>query len=188
MLRLHYLEEYEVDPRYCYVEAYTPCEFQTGHSVQPILARLGLRGLDLPIDEDGGGLELGDYVGNSSGMLVLRRRLADPILAGFAIDPCERLPARLIHDEQVLAEDYAILNPLGELDLIDRERSTVAIYDGVFEVETLDPWFISAARVPAGRDLFRVYGLPGYVFSDRLARFILDSGFSNLRFSPVEVA
>src|SRR5690606_7204137 len=131
----------------------------------------------------------GDYVGNTSGILVLRRRLVDAILTNFSVGEHELIPVRLINEKKrVHSDDYAILNPLGEFDIIDRERSTILVYDDQVEVEDMDPWFIQSALIPQDRDLFRVLGLPGYLFSERLASFIVDSGFTNISFWHAELS
>lgn len=189
MQQLCYLETLPPERRYCCVDAHVPCDFYAGLPVQPTLDRLELTRLDLDMDEDDGGLELGDYVGNTDGILVLRRRLVDAILANFTVGEHELIPARLINEKKrVHSDDYAILNPLGEFDIIDRERSTILVYDEHMVVEDMDPWCIQSALIPQGRDLFRVLGLSGYLFSDRLARFILDSGFTNISFWQVELS
>lgn len=190
MQPIHYLEAQPNDRRHCFIEAHNlPCDFYTGLPVQPILDRLELTSLDLHMDEDEGGLELGDYVGNTDGILVLRRRLVDAILANFAVGDRELIPVRLINEKKrVHSDDYAILNPLGEFDIIDRERSTISVHNDIVAVDAWEPWCIQSALVPEDRDLFRVLGLPGYLFSDRLVRFILDSGFTNISFWQVELS
>lgn len=184
----HHLEEVHTDPRYCYIEPRIPCDFIEGLPARPTMERLGLKGLDLQM-EDEGGLELGDYVSNTSGILALRRGVADAILAGFDVGEHELIPARLINEKgRVHSDDYAILNPLGELDIIDRERSDVSVDEDYTAVNTLVPWAIHARLIPAGRDLFRALGLPGYIFSERLVAFIEASTFSNFAFRPVELS
>lgn len=187
-MQIFLLEDIETDGRYCFVDPVLSCgaDISEGYPATPENERLGLDVLDLPMDEDEGGLELPDYVSNTDNMLILRRACAEAIIAGFAVGEHELLPTRLINEKQrVHADDYVILNPLGKIECIDRERSDM--YQGPDDlwVNPWGTWYVRGALVPTDRDLFRVVGVRGYFFSERLASFIEARGFTNFRFQPV---
>lgn len=187
-MKIFLLEDTETDPRYCFVDPTLPCgaDISEGFPAAPELERLGLDVLDLPMDEDEGGLEPADYVSNTDNMLILRRACADAIVAGSRVGEHEILPARLINAKQrVHADDYVILNPLGKFECVDRERSDM---DQGVEDPWVNPWgkwYLRRTLVPTDRDLFRVVGVLGYLFSERLVELIGAQGFTNLRFRPV---
>lgn len=187
-MKISLLEDIDTDRRYCFVNATLPCgaDISEGFPAGPDVERLGLDVLDLPMDEDEGGLEPADYVSNTDNMLILRRACAEAIVAGFAVGEHELLPARLINEKQrVHADEYVILNPLGKLDCLHRERSDMEQNVEDPWVNPWGKWYLRRTLVPTDRDLFRVAGVLGYFFSERLVTFIQDQGFTNFRFRPV---
>lgn len=186
-MKIFLLEDTETDPRYCFVNPTLPCgaDISEGFPAAPELERLALDVLDLPMDEDEGGLEPADYVSNTDNMLILRRACAEAITAGFAVGEHETLPARLINEKQrVHADDYVILNPLGKIECLDRERSDMDDGEDPW-VNPWGKWYLRRALVPTDLDLFRVPGVLGYFFSERLVAFIQAQGFANFQFRPV---
>lgn len=186
-MKLFLLEDIETDRRYCFANATLPCgaDISEGYPASPDIERLALDVLDLPMDEDEGGLELPDYVSNTDNMLILRRTCAEAIVTGFTVGEHEILAARLINEKQrVHSEDYVILNPLGKLECLDRERSDMDDSEDPW-VNPWGKWYVRRALVPTDRDLFRVVGVLGYFFSERLVSFIQAQGFTNFRFRPV---
>jgi len=188
-MQFYTLETIDNDPRYCFISPKIPCDLAGGYSARPAMDRLGLQLLDLAMDEDEGGLELGDYVSNIRMILALRRSVAQAFVDGFDVGEHELIPARLINEKQrVHSDDYLILNLLGPLDILDRDRSDVFGDEDCVILNPFLPWSILAKLIPPGRDLFRVAGLTRYVFSQRLVDFVVASKFSNFGFTPVELS
>lgn len=189
-MKLFLLEDVQTDPRYCFVASELPCgaELSDGEPAAPDIERLELDVLELQMDEDQGGLERPDYVSNTDNMLLLRSSFADAIVDGFEVGPHELWPARLINEKQrIHAEDYTVLNPLGRFDCLDRALSEI---DESTEEPMVNPWgkwLLRGSLVPADRDLFRVAGVLGYVFSERLVSFIRAGGMTNLAFVPIPI-
>lgn len=184
-MKIFQLEDIETDARYCFVDPSLPCgaDITTGLPATPEIERLGLDVLDLPMDEDQGGLELPDYVSNTVNMLVLRRASAEAIATQFAVGPHEMLAARLINEKQrVHSEDYVILNPLGAFDCVDQQNSDMQ--PGPW-VNPYGKWYLRRTLVPADRDLFRVDHVGGYFCSERLVSFVQAQRFTNFAFKPV---
>lgn len=187
-MKLFILDDIETDPRYCYVDVTVACNdaIADGERGLPELERQEIDVLELHMDEDIGGLELPDYVGNTDNALVLRRTCADAIVSRFGLGDHEQLPAQLINEKgRVHADDYLVLNPLGQLECLDEQLSEMDGDDEDPTVKIMGKWCLRAKLVPGDRDLFRVKGVIGYLFSERLVTFIRDQGFTNFRFLPV---
>lgn len=186
-MKLFQLENLELDPRYCRVDVLLSClgKLMEGQPAKPVMEQNGEEVLDLALNEDEGGLELPDHVGNTDNILPLRRGCAEAIVDKFDLGEHELLPARLINDkERVHSDDYVVLNPLGEHECLDPDRSEL---DPDGDVEIMGRWCLSAAKVPK-LDIFRAKGVESYIFSERLVEFIESEGFSNFRFNPVTVS
>ena len=189
-MKLFILDDIETDARYCRVDVTVACNdaLTDGERALPELERQEIDVLELQMDEDEGGLELPDYVGNADNALVLRRACAEAIVAGFVVGEHELLPAQLINEKgRVHSDDYVILNPLGQAECLHLEASEM---DGDEEepmVKIMGRWYLSSELVPRDRDLFRVKGVIGYVLSERLVAFIEAEGFTNFHFLPVAV-
>jgi hypothetical protein len=189
-MQLYRLEDIENDPSYCYVDSALPCnaELAEGLPAKPSLERLGIDTLALTMDEDEGGLKLADYISNTDLQLPLREACARAIIAEFNVGEHELLAAKLVNEKgRVHAEDYVVLNPLGQIDCLDQAASDMDEDEDDPSVQVMGRFTLSRDKVPAGRDLFRVKGLDAYIFSERLVKFIQLEGFSNFVFEPVQV-
>jgi len=185
------LDNEDIDSRYCFIDAGVSVgtQIETGVPALPRMTELEEDALDLEMDEDSGGLELPDYVGNDNNLLTLRRGCAEAIAEGFDLGPHELLAARLINDkERVHADDYVVVNLIGLLECLDTVNSDMDGDPDDPAVIIMGKWYLKAAKVPPERDLFRVKGVIGYIFSERLVDFIRDQGFTNLNFIPVQVS
>ena len=189
-MNLFLLDSIDTDPRFCFTNTNFPFSvaLSSGAPAAPMIARLKLDLIDFQLDEDRGGLELPDYVSNTKNMLFLRRAYAEAITAGFVIGEHEIWPVRLINSKSRLhSDDYVILNPLGRLDCLDRANSDMTPGVTLPMVNPWGKWCLSSKLVPLDRDLFRVLGVVGYFFSERLMSFSMTQRFTNLRFRPVTV-
>ncbi len=188
-MKLFHLEYIDVDRRYCRVDVFLSCgaRLMEGTRAAPVMEQDGDDVLDLAMDEDGGGLELGDLVSNVDGILPVRKGPAAAMADKFDLGEHEQLPARLINEKgRVHSDDYVVLNPLGEHDCLNRDLSEMDGSDFDPTVEIMGKWCLRAGDIPA-LDLFRVEGVEGYIFSERLVEFIQSKGWSNFRFNPVVI-
>ena len=178
------------DRRYCVVSGgHLPywTDMACGLEALPRMRERGDEAAELHLQEAQGGLGLPDFVSNVHDLLVLRRSCAEAILEAHDPGPHEVIPAVLINDKgRVHADDYVVLNPLGKVDCLDVLRSQMG---GTPE----HPWVrmggrfcFDQARIPAGRDVFRVEMIAaGYAISDRLAAFIDERAFTNFVLADV---
>lgn len=189
-MKYHRLDLVDTDPRYAFVKMPLPvgAEMTLAEPAMPKMEKLGLDALDLPMDEDMGGLELSDSVSNASNHVALRRACIDAILKDHDIGEHELLPCRLINEKgRVHADDYVLINLLGKVDCLDQQHSELDTNVDFLHVAFMGKWSLEAAKIPPGRDLFRADGVLGHIFSDRLVQFIADQGFTNFAFEPVVV-
>lgn len=187
-MKLFHLDGIDVDARYCAIGVRISyfSELIEGSPVRPVMEEDGEDVLDLKMDEDRGGLELGDYVSNLAGVLPLRKGCAEAIASAFELGEHELLPARLINEKnRVHSDDYVVLNPLGEHDCLNPQLSDMdgSTFDPT--VQIMGKWCLHADKIPP-LDLFRVKCVEGYVFSERLVAFIQAEGYKNFRFNPVK--
>src|SRR5262249_4830232 len=71
---------------------------------------------------------------------------------------------------------------------LDWERSDLNTNTENPLVRIFGKWSLKADRVPADRDLFRVKGLIGYLFSERLVDFIRKQKFKNFEFEDAKLS
>ena len=190
-MKLFQLQPEKYDRQYCFVRGALPISISItlAEPAKSLLDDLGIDVLDVKMDEDTGGLELPDNVGNLKGMLLLRRACADRIRGEFAMGTHEWLPARLMNEKKrVHADDYGILNPVGREDCLDTSRSEMGGDPDDPAVRIFGKYWLDSKRVPSGRDVFRVVGVAPYIFTERLVRFIETEGWTNFSFTPVQVS
>lgn len=190
-MKLLYLDALNMDRRYCFVNARISVgsKIMLAKPALPKMQRLEEEFLELRMDEDRGGLDLPDYVSNTSNMLPLRRSFAEAIVDGFDVGEHELLPVRLINEKQrIHSDDYVILNPIGRIDCLDTEASQMNGDEDHPAVQIMGRWALRGKDVPPGRDLLRAQGVNKYIFSDRLVDFIQTGGYTNLNFLPVIVS
>ena len=186
-MKLFKLDNIEVDTRYAYVEIVVPCIMQLlgARPARPRLEELDIDVLDLEMDEDEGGLELPDYVSTTTDVLPLSNKAARAIVNGFACPEHEMLPVRLINEKgRTHSDDYVLLNLLGKIDCLDVDKSDMD--DEGERVRPFGKWCLRRDRLPE-LDLFRVPGVIGHMFSERLVSFIQTEGFKNFNFVPVQL-
>jgi len=178
-----------LDRRYCAVRPRAPyweeCAF--GEPALRLMQERGDEAMRLELDESSGGLDLPDRVANVYDLLVLRRACAEAIVAAHDLGAYELLPAVLINAKQrVHADDYVVVNPLGKVDGLDVARSEMGGTPDDPYVSLGGAFCFVAARIPPGRDVFRVKKIAaGYAMSDRLHDFIRARGFTNFDMQDV---
>ncbi|MCX4242252.1 hypothetical protein [Paraliomyxa miuraensis] len=181
------------DKRYCLVTRHgSPFSYPLAHGVE-VASRMedkGVEAVTFDLDEARGALELPDLVGTNLNFLILRKLCADAILGQHDVGEHEVVSAVLVNSkERVHASDYVVLNPHGKVECLDTVRSEMDDDDDDPAVALFGKFWLKAALVPPGRDIFRVKGLTvGYVFSERLVEFIRAQGFSNFVFEDVQLS
>lgn len=142
----------------------------------------------VPLDESTGGLELPSYVANTQSLVIVSARCAAHMSESFDLGKYEILPVRLINEKgRVHAEGYAMVNPIGSVDCVNKAKSKIALTPRG-KVALIEAYALDSARIPEGRDLFRVPEYPcDYFFSQRLIDALASNGFTNFNFEPVEV-
>lgn len=179
------------DRRFCAVRPRAPyweeCAF--GEPALPMMQDRGDEALRLELDEGSGGLALPDRVANVYDLLVLRRGCAEAIVAEYDLGAHELVPAVLINAKRrVHAEDYVVVNPLGATDCLDVAHSEMGGTPDDPYVSLGGAFSFVGARVPPGRDVFRVKKIAaGYAVSERLHDFIRDRGFTNFDLTDVSL-
>lgn len=186
-MKLFMLDCINVDRRYCRIDAYVSCivHLLQGTPAKPEMERVEEDFLELEMNEVRGGLELPDYVSNTNTVLPLRKACAEAIVTNFEVGEHELLPAKLINSkERVHSDDYVVLNPLGRVDALNTELSDMDGDEDDPTVQVMGKWCAYAEKIPE-RDLFRIRGVTGYIFSERLVEFIKTQGYTNFAFKPV---
>ena len=180
----------ECEYKYCFVSGNFPYGngFREGTAVLPLMKEHGVDLLDYSLDEDEGGLEIGDYFTNTTGILPVSRKFADALKDEFDLGSCELIPSRVRNaKKRVHVQEMTTVNPLGRIDCLDWEQSQL---DGDVEnplVAIFGAWSLKQSRVPAGLDVFRVKALTGYLFSERLVNFIREKKLKNFVFEEARL-
>lgn len=181
------LNPFDCDEKYCFVKGFSiyATRLMRGGEVLPEMLRKGVAKLEYRLDEDEGGLEIGDYFTTTSNQLLVSSRFADAIAGKFDLGRYEFVPARVKNEKgRIHVPDMVVINPIEAVDCLDWEASDVDADADNPMVGAFGAWRLKESRIPPGRDLFRVKGLIGYLFSERLVEFIRQEGFKNFAFEP----
>ena len=184
-MRIFRLNADGADEKFCFVEGAFAYDsgLQGGGAVLAEMKADGVDVLEYQLDETQGGLEIGDYFSTTTNHLPLSRRFADALATKFTLGPHELVPARIKNEKgRIHVKDAVIVNPLEGIDCLDWDQSEL---DGDAEdlmVRIFGKWSLKASRVPHDRDVFRVKGLIGYLFSERVVDFVHKQNFKNLEF------
>jgi hypothetical protein len=119
------------------------------------------------LDRSSPGVELSDLVANSNDFLILSSSVQKR-LAGSLSEPVEYLPLAIYnHKRRLASSEYFIVNPLGTVDALDRERSKIEwLGADIVEIEKL---VLDPEKLKHAPDLFRLKEEPSaYVISQRL--------------------
>lgn len=190
-MRIFHLNPIECDPKYCYVSGSFPYDtkLMRGGEVLAEMEADGVSALEYDLDEDEGGLEVGDFFTNVDNHLPVTRKFADSIADRFDLGYCEFIPGLVRNAKgRVHVSDMVILNPVEAVDCLDWEDSDINDDDDYPMVRIFGKWSLKAGQIPDGRDLFRVKGLIGYCFSERLVEFIGQQGMTNFEFEEARLS
>jgi hypothetical protein len=189
-MRFYRLNIIKLDSRYCSARGRHPYDTQSQFG-GPILSEMANRNrarLRYDLDEEAGALEPGDFLTGSCNDLGVSRRFADA-LSAFHVGPHELVPIEVYNAKgRVHIADAVLINPLEPVVCLDPDRSQMNGDQERPLVRIFGTWCLQERLIPPGRDLFRVKGLIGYVFSERLVDFIKKEGFTNFVFEPAPLS
>lgn len=190
-MRIARLNPSKCDRKYCFVRGAFPYDtkLQRGGDVLDEMMEDGVERLEYELDEDEGGLEIPDYFTTTDNHLPVSRHFADAVAERFEFGPYEFVPARVKNQKgRIHVPDLAIVNPTEAIDCLDWDHSDLNQNKTYPMVRVFGKWSLRRERIPEGRDLFRVKGLIGYLFSERLVSFIQEQGFKNFVFEDARLA
>jgi hypothetical protein len=190
-MKLYRCDLNPTDPRFCFVSHHmSPFDgpMAEGTPLAPVMKRKNVSQIRLDLDRDAGGVVLPDLVANRLNYLVVKRAVASIIEDRFALGPHEVAPVVLVDGARTHSDDYAVINPHGQVDCLDVTRSELdGDSDQVF-VRIFGSWAVNPAAIPSDRDIFRIRGLAsGYIFTERLVDLIRAQRFTNFEFADVTV-
>jgi len=150
-------------------------------------------GSDYPQDarvamsRDKPGFQLASVIGNTNAFLIVDAVMRETI-AGARLGEVEFLRLAIIdHKRRVASADYCIVNPIGTVDCMDLEASTIEWFED--EIVEVEQHVFDRNKVVDAPDLFRVKQTPrAYVMSKALADRCQAAGATNLVLTPVEFA
>jgi hypothetical protein len=180
------------DPKFCFVSSHTSAydgPMAEGTPLRPLLQEFGDERVSFEIDEDEGGLELPDLVGNQLNYLVMRTPVLAAIEKKFQLGPHDTAPAALLKKrKKVHSTDYTVVNPHGHVECLDASRSELEA-GGEPIVRIFGRYALKGSAIPKDRDIFRVKGLvSGYIFTGRLVEFIREQKYTNFGFTEITVS
>jgi hypothetical protein len=188
---LSFLNPLNCDAKYAFARGASiyDTRLMRGGAVLADMAAASVPFLKYEMDEEYGGLLVGDFITNSDSHLLVTRKLADAIVRKFNLGPVELIPAKLLNEKKrVHFHDAVVIHPVEPIDCLDWERSDIGGDDTYRLVRIFGRWMLRGAAVPPDRDLLRVKGLLYYVFSERLVDFVQKSGFANFVFEDVRLS
>lgn len=142
----------------------------------------------LALDPSVPGLRPGSFVGNTGGLVIVHREVAEAFEAELTLGDHEVLPLTIVdHKGRDLSRDYVFFSPLGAVDVLDADASVFRRYhDG--EIAEVTRAVVSAEKLAAAPDVFRLAEDPYEVFlTGRAAALVEARGFTNVTLSDVEV-
>jgi hypothetical protein len=132
------------------------------------------------------GKRLASLLANTDSFLVVDAKLKDALAEGASAVECLRFA---LYDEKkkLLSKDYFIVNPIGTLDCLHKEKSEIK-YRGDEVVKVRKP-VLDTRKLADAPDLFRVKEDPTiYVVSDRLVKKLQALKPTNLFLKDLEQA
>jgi len=100
--------------------------------------------------------ELFDFVDNINDLIIANKKVCD-VLVALALPNIEFLPIWLYdHQDHVTSKEYAIVNVLGSVDVIDMEKSEIDM-DSIIETQiySIDNLVLDYDKIPEDASIFR---------------------------------
>jgi hypothetical protein len=182
------------NPDYCFVPTpprggkLTAYNLKTGKRVADKYPG-GIGEVTLQLGEDYPGLELTSYIGNTDSMLVVDRKTAD-IIQSHRVGEIELIPFKLLnHKGRVHSSDYVFVNPIGAVDCLNYEKSSITRDEDDGSLVRVDKVVLAANKLSGAPDLFRIKdAMTSYVFSEALVSDLRDKGCTNFVFEELPQA
>ncbi len=140
------------------------------------------------------GRKLCSYIGNTQSMLVVDTAAKELILEDFK-GKVEEFKFTLFDQKgRMLSEDYWILNPLGNIDCVNREASDIEYLDEPGdhyhgEIVDVKTFVLDEKKVAEAANIFRVpEDRSQYFFKEPLVEKIKQNGLTNFVFDDVGLA
>jgi len=135
------------------------------------------------LDDDSSGIKLASYIGNTSGNLMVKKEVVD-IFRRFDLGEIEIFPFTLInHKDRIHSKDYVLVNPLGEYDCLDFEKSEMMWESDRSAIGMIMKYVLDPGKLSGVPDLFRIEkSTTDYVFSDRLVLALQEESCTNFGF------
>lgn len=133
------------------------------------------------------GLKLASFIGNTGGLIILHRDVAEVLVNRLTLGETEHFPFTLMNEKgRVHSRDYVFFNPVGSYDCLDLERSELDV-DEDGDVISLDRIVLDARKLDGAPDILRIREDPSRVlFSQRAVDALREQGFTNFHFKDVE--
>lgn len=145
----------------------------------------------IKMDHRSKGNKLASMLGNTMSFLIVHTDVKKLIETNNLNAEIEYLPVNIYnHKGRLQSSDYWIINVIGTLDCVDKEKSDIDYEDETRqEVIGVGTIVLDGKKLRGAPDLFRVpEQAEDIIASDRLYRILVAGKFSNLAFSPIEVA
>jgi hypothetical protein len=142
------------------------------------------------MDEDHPGVKLSSLIGNSCTIIIVAKPLQEVIEQHCRTVNIEYLPVSIYdHRRRLRGKDYFIVNPIGSIDCLDREASTIEWDpDDPTGVIAIDEYVLDRDKVASAPQLFRVdLDEVECVVGPELSEAILEGGFTNVDLTPLRV-
>lgn len=190
MKAIYRIESCPVGTKYCCAGARGPWtgKLINAEPALPIMRKRRVSSVEFILNEDRGGLEVGDLVGYAAGPLVLKSACATAIIKGCQVGDHELVPAHLLNKRGGVHDgSLNVLNPLHLVDAVDPQRSQV-LGSPVFIVNPMVPYALKRTSIPTNRDVFRVKGLAACMCTQRFVDFVEQHNFTNFNFNSVDLS
>jgi len=142
--------------------------------------------IEFRLGEDNPGLVLASLLGNVGSYLLLNKQVISAIKE-LNLGDLELFQFILLnHKGKIHSKDYCIVNPVGDYDCLNKERS-IFKYSSTGKLIRIKKMVFNKQKLERANDLFRLHDKPNrYLVSEKFKDTIEVNGFSNFLFEQVE--
>lgn len=135
--------------------------YATGKTIK----RVPGKAAEFHMEDEEPGMKSGGFIGNTLLCLLVRKAIGGILAAGApAKHKVQLVPARIFnHQKHLHSDDYVIVNPIGTIDCIERQKSGITYSArGTGEIVEVDEQNITLVdeRIPRGVRVFRLPECP----------------------------
>lgn len=141
----------------------------------------------LAMEDRDPGLKLASLLGNTLSFLVVHQAMKD-VLEAACQSEVEYLPVRILnHKKRVHSTEYWIVNPLGTVDLVDREASEIDFDDDGKTIVGVRKLVFVRARLDGAPAMLRVPEKPEDIYiGTKVVKALAPHGFTNVILHEVD--